>query len=166
MKGKAFQVHNGSRLRELEGKELAGFGRRAVAFTMDVVICFVLFLLALALVGLVLWYAKTGGAFTTYSFNFDQTAWYGKLILNILIPVFYFAVLTWLSNGRTIGKKLLGIRVVSLVSRKITLWNAIERSLGYAASMLECGIGFLQYFSHPNHRTSQDCLAETIVIRD
>jgi hypothetical protein len=43
---------------------------------------------------------------------------------------------------------------------------AIDRALGYAASSLEAGFGFLQYFTHPNCQTIHDRIAETIVDLD
>jgi len=48
----------------------------------------------------------------------------------------------------------------------MSLWHSVERALGYAASTLELGFGFLQYFIHPNRRTVHDRIAETIVARD
>ena len=60
----------------------------------------------------------------------------------------------------------LRIRIVSRARPKITLWQAIERALGYGASALEFGFGFVQYFIHPNRRTVHDRMAETIVIRE
>jgi uncharacterized RDD family membrane protein YckC len=61
---------------------------------------------------------------------------------------------------------LLKIRVVSLAHEHISLWHAIERALGYGASTLELGFGFLQYFIHPNKQTVHDRIAETIVIQE
>jgi len=58
------------------------------------------------------------------------------------------------------------IRVVSIVHHKMSPWHSSERALGYGASALEFGFGFLQYFVHPNRRTVHDGMAETIVIRD
>ena len=49
---------------------------------------------------------------------------------------------------------------------RITLWQSLERGLGYAASALEGGFGFFQYFLHPNHRTVHDRIAETIVLAE
>jgi uncharacterized RDD family membrane protein YckC len=46
------------------------------------------------------------------------------------------------------------------------LWHAIERALGYGASALELGFGFLQYFIHPNKQTVHDRIAETIVVKE
>jgi hypothetical protein len=55
--------------------------------------------------------------------------------------------------------------VVSLVHERLTLWHCMERTLGYSASSLEGGFGFLQYFKHPNCQTVHDRIAETIVVR-
>ena len=57
------------------------------------------------------------------------------------------------------------IRVISLVHERLTLWHSIERSLGYGASILEGGFGFMLYFIHPNRQTVHDRIAETIVIK-
>jgi uncharacterized RDD family membrane protein YckC len=56
--------------------------------------------------------------------------------------------------------------VVSLTHPRITLWTAVERALGYGASFLELGFGFLQYFLNPNRQTVHDRIAETIVVRE
>jgi uncharacterized RDD family membrane protein YckC len=48
----------------------------------------------------------------------------------------------------------------------MTIWHSFERALGYGASVLEFGFGFIQYFIHPNRRTVHDRIAETIVIRE
>jgi uncharacterized RDD family membrane protein YckC len=85
-------------------------------------------------------------------------------LLSVGVAVLYFGLATYLGKGATIGKRLTGIRVVSLVHNNLPLWNCIERCLGYAASSLEVGFGFLQYFTHPNHQTVHDRIAETIVI--
>jgi hypothetical protein len=43
---------------------------------------------------------------------------------------------------------------VSLVHDQISLWHSIERALRYAASTLEAGFGFVQYFIHPDAQTA------------
>jgi uncharacterized RDD family membrane protein YckC len=48
----------------------------------------------------------------------------------------------------------------------LSLWHCIERALGYAASALEAGFGFAQFFLHPNRQTVHDRIAETIVVAD
>ena len=80
--------------------------------------------------------------------------------------VLYFGLATYFGNGRTPGKRLMHIRVVSLVHERLGVWHSFERALGYGASALEFGFGFVQYFIHPNRRTVHDRIAETIVVTD
>jgi uncharacterized RDD family membrane protein YckC len=89
-----------------------------------------------------------------------------KLVTDIVLPILYFGILLWQGNGRTPGKRLLKIRVVSLVHTHITFWHAVERALGYGAAALEGGFGFVQFFIHPYRRCAQDRLAETIVVTE
>ena len=88
------------------------------------------------------------------------------VISTVVVPILYFGVLLWAGKGRTPGKRLLKIRVVSLAHRHITFWHAVERALGYGAAALELGFGFVQFFIHPYRRCAQDRLAETIVITE
>ena len=60
----------------------------------------------------------------------------------------------------------MGIRVVSLTHHRLSLWHSIERALGYGASALELGFGFVQFFIEPNRRTVHDRIAETIVVKE
>ena len=83
---------------------------------------------------------------------------------SLVALVIYFTIATYFGNGQTIGKRLLRIRVVSLTHAHLSFWHSLERSLGYGASALEGGFGFLQYFIHPNCQTIHDRIAETIVI--
>ena len=84
----------------------------------------------------------------------------------VLWLVLYFGLCVWKTNGLTLGKRLLGIRVVSLMHERMTLWQSVERALGYGASALEAGFGFLQYYLYPNHQCAHDRMAETIVVQD
>ena len=82
------------------------------------------------------------------------------------MPLDRFGTLTYLGHGQIPGKRLRGIRVVSLVHDRISLWQSIEQALGYGASALELGFGFLRYFVHPNTQTVHDRIAGTIVISE
>lgn len=85
---------------------------------------------------------------------------------DIVVPILYFGILTWKWKGRTVGKRLMKIRVVSIAHRHLSFWHAVERALGYGAAALEGGFGFLQFFLHPYRRCAQDRLAETIVVTE
>ncbi|HSG26835.1 MAG TPA: RDD family protein [Candidatus Krumholzibacterium sp.] len=79
--------------------------------------------------------------------------------------MFYFTFVTWLLRGRTAGKALFRIRVVRLMGDRLSLWNSLGRTGGYAASAATFFIGFLEAFWHPNRQTVHDRIAGTVVIR-
>jgi uncharacterized RDD family membrane protein YckC len=137
----------------LEGLPLASFGARALALAVDGLILVAL-LLAVRLPSAML--DRAPG--TPIIISTDR-------LWDLLAVVVYFAGFTWASNGRTPGKWLSRVRVVSLHHDKLTLWQSVERALGYGASTLELGFGFLQYFLHANRQTVHDRIAGTIVAK-
>jgi uncharacterized RDD family membrane protein YckC len=146
----------------LRGAVLAPFSRRAFALITDFLIAGLLFMAVTVGGGLLL--VRLGLVDVDRDINFQLTFfenWYSVVWL-----VAYFAVSLWAGKGRTLGKKLFRIRVVSLEHERIGFWHAVERALGYGASALEAGMGFLQYFWSPNQRTAHDRLAGTIVVSD
>ncbi len=82
------------------------------------------------------------------------------------MPTIYFALMTYFFRGKTIGKWIMRIRIVSLYHHRISFWHCVERALGYVASTLELGLGFLQIFWNPNRMALHDRIAETIVIQE
>ena len=83
---------------------------------------------------------------------------------NLVVMILYLGLANYFGNGQTPGKWVARTRAVSLISDRLTFWQSLERALGYGAAVLECGLGFLQYFWSPNRMCAQDRLAETIVI--
>jgi uncharacterized RDD family membrane protein YckC len=185
---KTFSAHETKLLRELDGLELAGFWQRAAAFLFD---CFLMAVLLSVLTTLVVWgwqrlnrpqghsdpaelhlpvvkeltvpVTRSGMKVQLINIEGNETI---HLAATVVVPVLYCGVLLWAGNGRTPGKRLMKIRVVSLVHRQITFWHAVERALGYGAAALELGFGFVQFFIHPYRRCAQDRLAETIVVTE
>jgi len=159
-RSEVYDPHETDRMRELEGLPLASFKARAAAFAVDFLVCFTLFASALILGASI---ARRFGLVPKEHINlqFDFEHWYSLVLL-----VVYFGLSNYWGNGRTFGKWLLKIRTVSIVHERLTLWQSFERALGYGASFLEFGFGFVQYFIHPNRRTVHDRIAETIVIRE
>jgi uncharacterized RDD family membrane protein YckC len=152
--GKFHDVH-GLRLRAVEGLPLATFRARALAFVVDGLVL----LAVLVAVRLAPALIEGRGGAGTIVFVFDA-----ERVWDLLAILAYFGVITWATGGQTPGKRALGIRVVTLTHDRLTLWQSIERALGYIASTLEFGFGFLQYFLHPNRQTVHDRIAETIVV--
>ena len=150
-----FRTQNVALQARLQGAPLASFRARAAAFAID-----------LALVGLLLMLPSLGGVgvHRDPGASFSLSLELGGGLLSFAVMVAYFGLSTFLGKGATPGKWALGIRVVSLVHDHMSLWHSIERALGYTASSLEAGFGFLQYFNHPNRQTVHDRIAETIVV--
>jgi uncharacterized RDD family membrane protein YckC len=163
---KTFRAHETAWLLELDGIELADFWQRALAFVIDAFTAFAIFLVSLVVIDFAinLWRSQHGLGY--YSINIKGESKAEELLTDSLVPAIYFGLSTWLGKGRSLGKWLLRIRVVSLVHRHLSLWHAIERALGYAAAALEFGFGFAQFFIHPYRRTVQDRVAETIVVKE
>lgn len=156
-----YEPYHLPRLDQLKGKPLASFSRRAIAFVFDFFAAFLLFLFILIYGAKLLSYLRIIDIDSNINFQFNLKNWY-----SIIFIVLYFGLFTYLGKGKTPGKWLMKIRVVSLTHEHISLWHAIERALGYGASALELGFGFLQYFIHPNKQTVHDRIAETIVIKE
>jgi uncharacterized RDD family membrane protein YckC len=154
--GGHFHPHETQRILALEGVELASFRRRFAAIAIDLLAVIAIF--AAFVTPLALWY-DYHHIDAKIEFNPFEN-WYSTLF-----PVVYCGLVVWRTNGLTLGKWLTGIRVVSLTRERITLWQSVERALGYGASLLEAGSGFLQYAVHPNKQTVHDRIAETIVVR-
>jgi uncharacterized RDD family membrane protein YckC len=154
-----YRPHDSGRMAELAGTELASFGARAGAYACDLLLAGAIFLVGV-LASSPIWERFLPPS-AKVELRLDFHEWYGLLYL-----VLYFGLSLFWGNGKTLGKRLFRIRVVSLEHPRLTLWDCFERSLGYAASAAEAGFGFIQYFTHANHRTLHDRIADTIVVRD
>jgi uncharacterized RDD family membrane protein YckC len=155
--GGHYHPHETHRMLALDGMELASFARRAGAIAIDFGAIVAVFLaIAIPIAGI---WEKAHNVNVNLEFRPFEN-WYSTIT-----PVVYFALLVALTNGFTLGKWLTGIRIVSLRHDRISFWHSTERALGYGASLLEAGSGFIQYGIHPNKQTVHDRIAETIVVR-
>jgi len=158
-----YDATHADRIKRLSGVKLAPFGSRAAALLIDFLLASLLFLAVMAAVILA---AKYIPAVRNWDASHDVHLelnffhnWYSVAYL----AMFFGLSLYW-GHGRTIGKRLMKLRVISLHHDHLSLWTCIERALGYGASTLELGFGFAQYFIHPNRQTVHDRIAETIVV--
>jgi uncharacterized RDD family membrane protein YckC len=167
-KAGVFNPHESARALSLAGAPLAPFGRRFAAYLIDLTLVFSTYGPAMAalhhllfdILGMREELYRSAHVQVRFEFHLvTEVAWVAWMVL-------YFGLSVWKTNGLTLGKRLLGIRVASLTHPHITLWQSVERALGYGASALEAGFGFFQYFFYPNHACVHDRIAETIVVQD
>jgi len=78
----------------------------------------------------------------------------------------YFTLLLTLWDGRTVGKRAMGLRVLRLDGRRMGWWEAFERAGGYVAGLATGLLGFVQLFWDPNRQCIHDKIVGTVVVRD
>ncbi|MDE1160765.1 MAG: RDD family protein [Acidobacteriaceae bacterium] len=153
---RAFHAHETARMDSLNGLPLASFKSRAIAIAIDVLLIAV----ARHILGM--------GSHEVSEQNRGSFGWFvlegEEAVRHLIESTIYYAVALKVGNGQTFGKWIMKIRVVSLTHHGMGWWQSIERALGYGASLLEGGFGFLQYYINPNRMCVHDRIAETIVI--
>jgi uncharacterized RDD family membrane protein YckC len=148
-----YRARESARENHIDGVPLATFSRRAAGFGIDFV-----FVSLLRRPIEFLWESYAPPQWERHTLiNLPH-------VLDVTVLVLYFCLALYIGNGQTFGKRVMRIRVISLTHERITLWQALERALGYGASFLEAGFGFAQFFIQRNRQCAHDRLAETIVI--
>ena len=155
--------------RTLQG-QYSGFISRAIAYILDVIFISFTILVTYWFSSQLLQYflhIQVGGCAPIQGFDIIKiTCHVSTWALNIFAIVFtpiYF-LFFWILAGQTPGKYGLGIRVVRLNGRRMTLLSGIRRLLGYAACFLSLGIGFLWVLIDDRRQGWHDKIAGTCVI--
>lgn len=136
--------------------QLAGLGSRASAMIVDQA------LLLLANIAVIL--------FVYFGMQVDVGAPSFLFALAILVLFItrwgYFFVCEYFFGGKTVGKKLTGIRVVQENGHSITLASSFIRNLLRIVDTLPSGyfVGIIMVFFHPRHKRLGDVVSGTIVV--
>lgn len=72
----------------------------------------------------------------------------------------------WVAEGATPGKKVFGLRVVSVDGSPIELWQGGLRVFGYWVNEVTFGIGYLMVAFTAEKRGLHDFIANTAVVRE
>jgi uncharacterized RDD family membrane protein YckC len=140
-----------------------GFFRRSCAFYIDVAIIFALsyFLFYLTYVAYTVGLAAHGQVLTL-----DRLGFFLSIlgVMWIFLAAGYFVLLHGM-DGRTVGKWLLGLRVVTVYGNPITYGQAFSRFVCTIPSAL-FGLGFFWILWSREKRGWHDILARTWVIKD
>ena len=155
-----------ARLKDEEGKTekvpWAGFFRRSCAFYIDVAILYALssFLFYLIYVAY-----TVGLAIHGQELDLENLGYFLRILFfaGLLLVGGYFVLLHGM-DGRTVGKWLLGLRVVSVNRTPITYGQALARLLGTIPATF-FGIGFFWILVNRERRGWHDILARTWVIK-
>lgn len=99
----------------------------------------------------------------TLQLNLCRIARGGEYAVSLLLPQVYFILFWWL-GGQTVGKAILGIKVIRAGGGPIRLSTALRRLLGYFIAMIPLGLGFFWALIDPRRQGWHDKLAQTYVI--
>ena len=149
---------------------VGGFWRRAAGGAVDLAvllpICFVLTWLAGALSGVHLPESRHRGLdFWLDLFLGTDPALVGGLGLSIAIGLIY-ALVFQVTRQRTLGMRLLRMRVIDIYGDPPSIARCAGRTAGYLASLATLGLGFLWIGFDSEKRGLHDWLSGTYVVKE
>jgi len=149
----------------------AGFISRVAAFAVDIIV------LSVIIIGAT-WFSQMTIDILQIKpiidFMAKEFLWIRSLISMIFSPVtatiagavfvVFYHVFFWYFAGQTVGKALIGIKIIPLKGGRISLWRAILRYIGYLVTGFSLGIGFIWVIFDDRRMSWHDKLARTCVV--
>lgn len=144
--------------------QVAGLGSRASALIIDQLILMTLN----AAVFIVLYIIMSGSSPLPFFLQMNDLPIGITIIALFIINWGYYFAFEFFYGGRTIGKKLLGIRVIQENGHSITLLSSFIRNLLRIIDSLPLGyfVGMIMVFFHSKHKRIGDLVAGTIVVHE
>lgn len=139
----------------MNGARPAGFWIRVVALAIDLAV-FSLVELSLGVAARRLWGPGVR----------DSTGLHLMIFLFTVLFAAFYVTLLHAATGQTIGKMLVGARVVMADGRGLTVGTALLRFFAYAFSCLPLGFGYVMAGLRRDKRALHDLVAGTRVERD
>lgn len=141
---------------------LASAGSRFLAVAIDT-------FLQLAVAAIVALFATLGVAATNLRGG-GLALWVQALVILVWFVLFYgyFALFESLWNGQTPGKRAIGLRVITLSGRPITVFDAILRNLVRIVDQIPgiYAVGLVSVFVSPKNQRLGDLAAGTVVVHE
>ena len=81
------------------------------------------------------------------------------------VGALYFTLCHGSRRGQTLGKRLLGIRVVQLAGERLSLFESFERAAAYIEIPATLGLCLISLWRDPNRRLPHDRISHTAVLR-
>jgi uncharacterized RDD family membrane protein YckC len=146
----------------------AGFWRRFIAYSIDGFIISIIFVVLAIIAGIAFFAGSMSGGNNAWIAEMSDPARIVSLTLwfwlfSLLINTAYFTYFHG-STGRTPGKMLLGLQVVSTEGVNISYGVAFLRSVGYLVSSFVFCLGFIWIGFDSKKQGWHDKIAGTVVI--
>ncbi|MEH7743678.1 RDD family protein [Neobacillus drentensis] len=144
--------------------QIAGLGSRSAAFIIDQLLLMAFNILSL----IVLFFVLDGMSKMEFIFIGNSLPIAITIIALFLVNGSYFFAYEFFSGGRTLGKKLMGIRVIQENGHSITLMSSFIRNLIRIIDSLPTAyfLGIIMIFFHSKHKRLGDLVAGTIVVHE
>ena len=152
--------------------QYAGFITRGAALIIDIVIVSVSVIVINWMISLPVTYflnidiqqcvqtPEAYGFIGALTCRFISFSW---LLVTLLTAPLYFSILMSL-NGQTLGKYVMGVRVVRLDGRRLSFFQSFLRWIGYFLSAIPLGLGFFMSLVDDRRRTLHDRMVGTCVV--
>lgn len=143
--------------------EIAGIGSRFMAAFVDTLLLVTLMLMALFIAGSFL-----GGFVEAFTDEGNRVVLAIYLIITFVIFWGYYIFSEGLMNGQTLGKRMVGIRVIRSNGLPVSISEVLIRNLVRIVDFLPTayGVGVISMFINPQAKRLGDFAAGTIVVFD
>lgn len=146
--------------------EYAGFLSRGIALVLDIFLTNAVVLLVGIGTNWVIEFFTFGG----YLGQGERLTNAGQIVLTVVVVItalvmnvgYYIGL--WMLTGRTVGKVVMGLKVVHVRGRSISFGIALRRLIGYFFSAIVLFLGFLWVLVDDDRRGWHDKMAGTCVI--
>lgn len=148
--------------------QYAGFVTRLLAFVIDVLLIHLIVLVVTGVIALLIGFFENLMLFTGFM-DAGLGALYADLVevtafITFAVMIWLYPALFWMIGGQTIGKRIMGLRVVRTDGSRMTFWRGLVRVFGYVLSALPLFLGFIWILFSNRRRGWHDILAGTCVI--
>lgn len=130
----------------------ASFGLRAFAFIVDMLVIGAIYKILINVLGIDLDYE-------IYGIEMAE-------ILRWIVTILYFVIISLVTKGQSLGKMIVGIRVVSLTSDKLDLGQILIREIAGRFIQNTIMILYLLPIFTPKNQSLIDFFVDTAVVKD
>lgn len=129
------------------------FNKRFIAFMLDILLIGSISSFVLNIYRLFGWY-NSGTNFSLFN------------VTSLVLYLAYFSLLTKFTNGQTLGKMVMGLRVVSLTHEELTWSDVLTREVVGRYIQKKIIILYLLVFVTKRKETPADLFTDTVVISE
>jgi uncharacterized RDD family membrane protein YckC len=147
------------------GGSYAGIVSRVLAFSIDIFVLIIALLVAGVFIkGIVSIFNLDRMLPTVFGPSGIYAARIAGSSLLATVIAYVYWIFGWTFLGSTLGKIVMGLRVVGPGGSRVGFWRSVRRVIGYVVSMFFLGLGFLWVIFNKRHQDWADKLAGTSVV--